>query len=143
MSEKIEFIPANELPEAEGDEVSVLCVENGELKQKAASGLGGGGADLVVVIDNVAAAATVIAGSYDGVEKKFLDGRLPVIWTYIAYKDEYDGEAVYNARPTEVNSYCLHEYTNEAENFIEVYCDGSSILLRIDSTGVIEYNCIG
>lgn len=43
MSENINFIPATELPEAEGDEVSVLCVENGELKQKAASGLGGGG----------------------------------------------------------------------------------------------------
>lgn len=34
MSENINFIPANELPVAEGDEVFVLCVENGELKLK-------------------------------------------------------------------------------------------------------------
>lgn len=40
--ENTNFIPANQLPVAEGDEVSVLCVENGELKQKSASGLGGG-----------------------------------------------------------------------------------------------------
>ena len=31
------FIPANQLPMAEGDEVSVLCVENGEMKQKSAN----------------------------------------------------------------------------------------------------------
>ena len=41
MSEKINFIPVNELPVAEGDEVSVLCVENNELKRKPANGLGG------------------------------------------------------------------------------------------------------
>lgn len=43
MAENIEFIPANELPEANGDEVSVLCLENGELKQKPGASLGGGG----------------------------------------------------------------------------------------------------
>lgn len=32
MSENINFIPANDLPVAEGDEVSVLCLENGEMK---------------------------------------------------------------------------------------------------------------
>lgn len=42
MSEKINFIPANELPVAEGDEVSVLCLEDGELKQKPGASLGGG-----------------------------------------------------------------------------------------------------
>lgn len=42
MSENINFIPANELPVAEGDEVSVLCLENGELKQKPGASLGGG-----------------------------------------------------------------------------------------------------
>lgn len=40
--ENINFIPATQLPEAEGDEVSVLCLENGQMKQKPASGLGGG-----------------------------------------------------------------------------------------------------
>lgn len=34
MDKNINFIPANELPVTEGDEVFVLCVEGGELKQK-------------------------------------------------------------------------------------------------------------
>lgn len=37
------FIAANDLPIAEGENISVLCVENGEMKQKPATGLGGGG----------------------------------------------------------------------------------------------------
>lgn len=40
--ENMNFIPANNLPVAEGDEVEVLCLENGEMKRKSASGLGGG-----------------------------------------------------------------------------------------------------
>ena len=36
------FIAANDLPIAEGKNISVLCVENGEMKQKPATGLGGG-----------------------------------------------------------------------------------------------------
>ena len=43
MTENINFISATELPEATGEEVSVLCLENGEMKQKPANGLGGGG----------------------------------------------------------------------------------------------------
>ena len=43
MAENIEFIAAKDLPEATGDEVSVLCLENGEMKQKPGSKLGGGG----------------------------------------------------------------------------------------------------
>ena len=43
MAKNINFIPATELPEATGEEVSVLCLENGEMKQKPANGLGGGG----------------------------------------------------------------------------------------------------
>lgn len=51
MSENINFIPANELPEAEGDEVSVLCLENGEMKQKPGASLGGSEkVDLRIVI---------------------------------------------------------------------------------------------
>ena len=42
MAENTNFIPATELPEATGEEVSVLCLENGEMKQKPANGLGGG-----------------------------------------------------------------------------------------------------
>lgn len=48
MSEKIEFIPAKDLPVAEGDEVDVLCVENGELKRKEGASLGGETLDIVI-----------------------------------------------------------------------------------------------
>lgn len=80
MSENINFIPANELPVAEGDEVSVLCLENGELKQKAANGLGGGGNpeyDLVVRVtlafnedELYVESHEIISGSYDAVVQK-------------------------------------------------------------------------
>lgn len=43
MTENINFISATELPEATGEEVSVLCLENGAMKQKPANGFGGGG----------------------------------------------------------------------------------------------------
>lgn len=43
MAENINFISATELPEATGEEVSVLCLENGEMKQKPGASLGGGG----------------------------------------------------------------------------------------------------
>ena len=87
MSENINFIPANELPVAEGDEVSVLCVENGELKQKSASGLGGKTAyDLELRITgawdadagNVTATGEILSGSYDAVLEKLDAGIMPV-----------------------------------------------------------------
>ena len=43
MSENINLIPAAQLPLTEAEEVEVLCVDNGELKRKAAGNLGGGG----------------------------------------------------------------------------------------------------
>lgn len=42
MAENINFIPATELPEAIGDDVSVICLENGELRQKPGASIGGG-----------------------------------------------------------------------------------------------------
>ena len=42
MSENINFIPATELPEAIGDDVSVICLENRELKQRPVASIGGG-----------------------------------------------------------------------------------------------------
>lgn len=41
MSGNINFIPATELPEAVGNDVSVICLENGELKQKPGASIGG------------------------------------------------------------------------------------------------------
>ena len=66
MAENINLIPANELPEAIGEEVSVLCVENGELKQKAASGLGGGDTTLcrTYTSDDIVLGASSTSGHY-------------------------------------------------------------------------------
>jgi N-methylhydantoinase B/oxoprolinase/acetone carboxylase alpha subunit len=45
-----EFIAAKDLPVNDAAEVNVLCVENGELKQKPASNLGGSGGGYVIHI---------------------------------------------------------------------------------------------
>ena len=47
--ENINFIPATKLPVAEGEQVDVLCLENGEMKRKPADGLGGGGSAAVII----------------------------------------------------------------------------------------------
>lgn len=87
MTENIEFISANKLPEAEGDEVRVLCLENGELKQKSATGLGGNTTyDMVVRVtydyvaeeNTVSATGEIISGSYDAVIQKMDDNAIPL-----------------------------------------------------------------
>lgn len=83
MSENINFIPANELPVAEGDEVSVLCLENGELKLKPVTNRTN--YDIVIRItlsynedDNVAtASANIVSGSFDAVVQKLDAGVIP------------------------------------------------------------------
>lgn len=40
MSENINFISAVDLPEAEGNDLKFLCLENGEMKQKDTAGVG-------------------------------------------------------------------------------------------------------
>lgn len=89
MAENIEFIPANELPVAEGDEVSVLCLENGEMKQKPGASLGGGEkADMVIALtapsipktqtaDNTA--VTIESGNLEAVVEALRAGRPPVV----------------------------------------------------------------
>lgn len=66
MSENIEFIAAKDLPEATGSEVSVLCLEGNELKQKPGASLAGGGgyilkltADDIVLGDSMTVIADV------------------------------------------------------------------------------------
>ena len=49
MAENIEFIAAKDLPTTEAEEVSVLCIDNGELKQKPGASFGGGG--YITVVD--------------------------------------------------------------------------------------------
>lgn len=90
VNNNINFIPANELPEAEGDEVSVLCIENGELKQKAASGLGGGGekTDMVIALtapfsygepESGNTTVAIESGSLEAVAEALREGRPPVV----------------------------------------------------------------
>lgn len=55
MSEKINFIPANELPVAEGDDVSYLCLEDGEMKRKPGASLGGSQTPLLLDADSAEA----------------------------------------------------------------------------------------
>lgn len=84
MSKNINFIPATDLPVAEGDEVSVLCLENGAMKQKPASGLGGGGGyDAVIKFtrdpDNEWDTLTLESGDYAAVYAKIMDGEFPSV----------------------------------------------------------------
>lgn len=89
MAENIEFISASELPVAEGDEVSVLCLENGEMKQKPGASLGGGEkADMVIALtmrldyNEPTAENTSVAiesGSLEAVAEALRDGRPPVV----------------------------------------------------------------
>ena len=79
MSEKIEFIPAKDLPVAEGDEVDVLCVENGELKRKEGTSLGGSNNyDLVVehryTYMGSVTTFNVVTGSYETILEKLRNG---------------------------------------------------------------------
>lgn len=69
MAEKINFIPANQLPEAQGNEVNVMCLENGEMKQIPGANLSG--PDLAITpipYDGVNAYFNQIAGTVQGIE---------------------------------------------------------------------------
>lgn len=82
MAENINFISVTELPEATGEEVSVLCLENGEMKQKPANGLGGGGGvDLELSVPEYTVTKTyttdninIIFGSIESVMQKVNNG---------------------------------------------------------------------
>ena len=86
--ENREFISAANLPVAEGEEVSVLCLENGEMKQKPGASLGGEKADLVIVLNAPGGSATPTAettsvtiesGSLEAVAEALRAGRPPVV----------------------------------------------------------------
>ena len=107
MAENINFISATGLPEATGEEVSVLCLENGEMKQKPANGLGGGEKpDMVITVTGCSSSTTVnndnytiTEGSLDAVFAAFRAGRYPIIKiryykndndAYYVIREEYD-----------------------------------------------------
>lgn len=108
MIENINFISATELPEATGEEVSVLCLENGAMKQKPANGLGGGEKpDMVITVTGKSNTAanngnyTITEGSVDAVFTAFRAGRYPIL--KIRY---YDGNNdAYTAIREEYNAY--------------------------------------
>lgn len=95
MSEKIEFIAAKDLPIAEGDEVDVLCVENGELKRKEGASLGGGNTewDAIFVLEggsSVGSSSPVMAtGTYETLKAKIDAGEVPR--AYVSWKRVYSG----------------------------------------------------
>lgn len=120
MLEEKNFIPANELPVAEGDEVSVLCLENGEMKQKPASGLGGGEKwDAVFEVtnndwgnpDNY----TLVSGSYAEIKAKMLNGDEPKFKVVQTGEDE-DGNTWYSFLNVTTMEIC------DADNSVMYFC---------------------
>ena len=99
--ENINFISATQLPEAEGDEISVLCLENGEMKQKPAKTLGGGGAGhWVMYTDNGIVASE---GIYEALDNFFVNPDVPLnVSTCYVSKDSETGRVhEFAARPAE------------------------------------------
>ena len=92
-----EFIAAKDLPVAEGDEVDVLCVENGELKRKEGASLGDK-YDLVLEtasylstgVDYSPEDITVVSGSVSSCIEKMLVGEIPAVKIKALYQYYYD-----------------------------------------------------
>lgn len=128
MAEKIELIPASELPVAEGDEVDVLCVENGELKRKEGASLGGGNnaetSDLVIGINGWGAGIdtsdniTFVEGNINNVLSAFSEGRTPVVKFRFFMESQSD--------------YCYYGY----ECYASVYRYGSELYVGYIYPGV-------
>lgn len=144
MSENIEFISAKDLPEATGEEVSVICLENGEMKQKPGASLGGGKADMVIAISAglresptllQANKVTIESGSLEAVNTVMLGGGIPVVKVKY-YVDSYgDGSAV-----------SAMEYQCECEKYGENYAfhyrnynGHSCILMSLSDVNYLGY----
>ena len=121
MAENINFISAAELPEATGEEVSVLCLENGEMKQKPANGLGGGidaVIDLGIYSDTAnlgdLTGGSVPVGTVKMIEAKIAAGEMPKLIGIITYQ-YYDSMCKSIFEFTAVGTY--------GENQVRCYCD--------------------
>ena len=84
MAENIELIAAKDLPTTEAEEVSVLCIDNGELKQKPSASFGGGGGGYITVADSVNTedGYAIINESYDNFIGTLLAGG--TVWINMA-----------------------------------------------------------
>ena len=82
MAENINFISANELPEATGDEIAVLCVENGQMKRKIGSLGGAYVIDLTgQTLDPTAAQTIITSVSYNDFADHWYKGGVLAIKT--------------------------------------------------------------
>ena len=141
MAKNINFIPATELPEATGEEVSVLCLENGEMKQKSGASFGGGAEtpDMVLTVSDSFSAkvtssnATVTLGSVSAVLDAARAGRQPIV--KIQYRRGADDDA-YGSRG-ETNAvvslygesvylyFCIASSSDILSHTVQVISDGS------------------
>lgn len=134
--ENVEFISAANLPIVEGDEVNVLCVEDGELKQKPVSN--NTNYDIVVRVipawdeeeDMMSTTAQIISGSYDAVMQKLDADIIPkvlLIENGTGY-DNYKIKAV-----SESFTYWISK-PGVGEGLILFSVDGAPYLLQSDGT---------
>ena len=80
MAENINFISATELPEATGEEVSVLCLENGEMKQKPSASLVGKEYDMRIRYNSTGGTYDLIDGTYQQVVSKIINDVYPTVY---------------------------------------------------------------
>ena len=122
MAENINFISATELPEATGEEVSVLCLENGEMKQKPGASLGGTVVDAVIDLGTYSdttnlsdlTGGSVPVGTVKMIEAKIAAGEMPKLIGTITYQ-YYDKALKSVFEFTAVGTY--------GENQVRCYCD--------------------
>ena len=151
MAENINFISATELPEATGEEVSVLCLENGEMKQKPANGLGGG-VDAVIDLGTYSDTAnlsdltggSVPVGTVKMIEAKIAAGEMPKLKGIIAYqyydsmeKSIFEFTAVGVYGPNQVRCYCdIMPYSGHYSLF--AYLRDDDVVGGVDSIYRVE-----
>ena len=100
------FIAAKDLPVAEGNEVDVLCVENGALKRKEGASFGGGGNSnnfdspfVAITVTEHADGSFTSDFDYDAVNELFCAGKIMFVRVY---DEELD---TFGLRPTMFYAY--------------------------------------
>ena len=90
-NKKINFIPSIELLEAVGDEISVLCIENGQMKQKTGSLRGGAYViDLTgETLDPTATQTVITSVSYDDFANRWYEGGILAVKTLMSGATAY------------------------------------------------------